>query len=249
MQTRLLPALFILLFCWLFPVVAAADVARIAVATNFAPTAEMLAARYGALSGNQIDIVSAATGKLYAQIGAGAPFDAFLSADQKTVGKLEQDGQVVGGTRFTYAIGQVALWSADAGTDLSDPAAALRAARHVAIANPDLAPYGAAAVESLTGLGLWEAVRDKIVTAENVGQAQSLVASGAAEVGFVAVSGLTDAAGGKSWIVPGALHEPLLQDAALLTHGAQNAAARGFLDYLKGEAAGGIIAAAGYGLP
>lgn len=227
---------------------ASADSAAIAVATNFAPTAEKLAASYAATTGDDITITAGATGKLYAQIGAGAPFDAFLSADQKAVDKLEADGLAVDGTRLTYATGQLALWSADPARDLSDPKAALQAATHVAIANPDLAPYGKAAMETLDALGLSDAVKDKIVLGENIGQAQTLVASGAADLGFVAAAALTGKTDGALWPVPADHHAPIRQDGVLLTHGATNAAAKGFLAYLATPEAKAAIKAAGYGV-
>lgn len=226
-----------------------AETARIAVATNFVATAEDLARAYRDESGHQIDLIAGATGKLYAQIGAGAPFDALLSADRATPARLVDDGAALADTRFTYALGRLALWSADPARDLRDPVAALATARRVALANPDLAPYGLAAVETLRALGLPPDLDGRVVTGENIGQAQTMAATGAADLGFVAASGLGAEAGGAVWLVPDELHSPLLQDAVLLSHGATNAAARGFLTYLQGEPARRVIAQAGYGLP
>lgn len=237
---------FALLLC---PLSAAADSARLAVASNFAPVAEALAQDYATLSGNQIEIAAGASGKLYAQIQAGAPFDGFLSADKATVERLLADGAGVEGTNFSYAFGVLALWSSDSGRDLSDPKAAMLAARHVAIANPDLAPYGQAAREVIEKLGLTQALSDKIVTGENVAQAQTMVASGAAEVGFVAATSLPKEVEGAVWLVPSDLHAPLVQMAVLLRHGADNRAAKGFLTYLASARARKLIAAAGYQLP
>jgi molybdate transport system substrate-binding protein len=231
----------------LTPLVARSGTALVAVATNFAGAAEKLAADYGAASGDTVTITAGATGKLYAQIGAGGPFDAFLSADVKTPAKLEADGTGVKGTAFTYATGTLVLWSADVKADLSDPKAALSAAMHVAIANPELAPYGKAAVQTIDKLGLTDALKDRIVTGENIGQTQTMVASNAAEVGFVAASGLVGLAEpGASWSVPADLHDPLTQGAILLTHGAGNTAAKGFLAYLASDAGKATIAASGY---
>lgn len=227
---------------------ALADSATLAVATNFAPTAERLAAEFAKATGHDITVTGGATGKLYAQIGAGAPFDAFLSADQKTAEKLVTDGLAITGSRFTYATGQLALWSADPARDLSDPKAALRAATHVAIANPDLAPYGKAAMEAIETLGFTADLQSKIVTGENIGQAQTMVASGAADLGFVAASALVGKDEGAAWPVPAGSHAPLRQDAVLLTRGAENAAAKEFLAYLAGPEAQKIIADAGYGV-
>lgn len=230
------------------PAGALAESATIAVASNFATTAEQLAASYMAASGDDLSIVSGASGKLFAQIAAGAPFDAMLSADQETPFKLAKDGLGLTDNRFTYARGLLALWTARQGVDLSDPKAALLGARHIAIANPDLAPYGKAASETIERLGLSAALSGHIVTGENIGQAQSMVASGAAEMGFVAASGL-GSKGGSYWIVPEDMHSPLLQDAILLTRGKDNMAAIGFLAYLRSPVGRAGIAAAGYGVP
>ena len=235
------------LLALLAPVSARAESTTLAVATNFAPLAEKLAADFAAASGHEITITAGATGKLYAQISAGAPFDAFLSADQKTAEKLVADGLALADSRFTYATGQLALWSADPARDLSDPKAALLAASHIAIANPDLAPYGKAAMETIESLGLSDQISDRIVTGENIGQAQSMVASGAAALGFVASSALAGKTEGASWPVPADLHAPIRQDAVLLTRGADNAAATGFLAYLVTPDVRQKIAAAGYG--
>ncbi len=226
---------------------ARSETALIAVATNFAGAAEKLAADYGAASGDTVTITAGATGKLYAQISAGAPFDAFLSADTKTPAKLEAEGTGVAGSAFPYATGSLVLWSADAATDLSDPKAALAKTAHVAIANPDLAPYGRAAVEVIEAMGLTDTLADRIVMGENIGQAQTMAASGAAEVGFVAASGLVGLPEpGASWVVPKDMHAPLTQGAILLTHGAENRAAQGFLAYLASDAGKMTIAGFGY---
>lgn len=247
MPRALLTSLALITGLSLLPHAALADSATLAVATNFAPTAEKLAANFAEQSGHQITVTGGATGKLYAQIGAGAPFDAFLSADRKTAEKLVTDGLAVSGSRFTYATGRLALWSADPARDLSDPKAALLSATHVAIANPDLAPYGKAAMETIEKLGLTADLKAKIVTGENIGQAQSMVASGAAELGFVAAPALVGGDEGAAWPVPADSHAPLRQDAVLLTRGAGNAAAEGFLAYLAGPEAQKIITDAGYG--
>lgn len=230
------------------PIGAMAESATIAVASNFATTAERLAISYGATSGNDLKIVSGASGKLFAQITTGAPFDAFLSADQKTPLKVIEVGLGLPDSRFTYARGVLALWTVQQDADLSDPKAALLAARHVAIANPDLAPYGKSAKETIETIGIYDDIAGQIVTGENIGQAQSMVASGAADLGFVAAPGKATEAG-SYWIVPEAMHNPLLQDAVLLSHGKDNAAATGFLAYLRSPAARAVIADAGYVAP
>lgn len=229
---------------------AKAETALIAVSTNFAATAEKLAAAYEAQSDDTITLTSGATGKLFAQISAGAPYDALLSADSETVTKLTEASLAQKDSRFTYALGQIALWSADPERDLSDPAKALMAASHVAIANPDLAPYGLAARQTIESMRLTEALSAKIVTGENIGQTLTLVASGAADLGFVAASSLIGpkAPAGVAWTVPPTYHAPIRQDAALLAHGATNTAAIGFLSYLGSDAGRALVRDFGYDL-
>jgi molybdate transport system substrate-binding protein len=229
-----------------------ADEALVAVAANFAGAVEAIGGAFAKDTGHTIQVTTGATGKLYAQIGEGAPFAVLLSADAKTPAKLEEEGKAVAGTRFTYAVGKLSLWSADPGRVGADPKAALIASDtlHVAIANPDLAPYGVAAREALTALGLWETIQPKIVMGENIGQTFSMVDSGAAQMGFVATSAV-QAPGkepkGSRYDVPQELFKPIRQDAVLLKAGEGNAAAIAFLDYLKGDKAKGIIASFGYG--
>lgn len=232
----------------LFPLTALAESARVAVAANFAPTATRLAEDYAKASGDRVEIISGATGKLCAQVKSGAPFDAFLSADQKTVDKLIGDGLARGDSRFTYAHGVLALWTIRSDADLSDPRAALLAASHVAIANPALAPYGQAAAEVIAKLGLPDDLGGRLVMGENIGQTQTLVASGAADLGFVAASAVAGKSGGTVWIVPEDMHAPLLQDAVLLGVGKDNSAAKGYLTYLRSDAARAVIGASGYGV-
>ncbi|MCB2135345.1 MAG: molybdate ABC transporter substrate-binding protein [Rhodobacteraceae bacterium] len=231
-------------------IAAFAETARIAAATNFAETARSLAEAFNAATGHDVEVIPGATGKLFAQVAAGAPYDAFLSADTETVDRLIEAGLAPDGHRQTYAIGALVLWSGRSGLSLADPGAALRQARHVAIANPALAPYGRAAMKALRSLGLQEAVAPKLVTGENVGQAFALVETGAADLGFVAASSLVGRTGAADsyWRVPDDAHDPILQDAVLLSHGADNAAALGFLDYLRSDEARRSIGAAGYGV-
>jgi molybdate transport system substrate-binding protein len=229
-----------------------ADEALVAVAANFAGAVDAIGGAFAEDTGHSIQVTTGATGKLYAQIGEGAPFTALLSADAKTPAKLEEEGNAVAGTRFTYAVGKLSLWSAEPGRIGADPKAALTApdTLHVAIANPDLAPYGVAAREALTAMGLWETIQPKVVMGENIGQTFSMVDSGAAQMGFVATSAV-EAPGkepmGSRYDVPQALFKPIRQDAVLLKAGEDNAAAIAFLDYLKGDKAKNIIASFGYG--
>ncbi len=233
-------------------VCAAAETALVAVAANFADAAEKLTPMFKAATGHDLLLTTGSTGKLYAQIGEGAPFDVLLSADATTPAKLEAEGRAVAGTRFTYAVGQLALYSADPAIIGNDAKAALENAdlRYVAIANPDLAPYGIAAREALQAMGLWDSLSPKIVMGQNIGQTFSLVATGAAEVGFVALSAIK--APGKeptgSWLlVPKDMFTPIRQDAVLLKAGEANPAARAFLEFLKSPEALQVIADHGYG--
>lgn len=231
---------------------ARAETALVAVAANFAEVAETLSPMFTALTGHDLLLTTGSTGKLYAQISEGAPFQVLLSADAKTPARLEDEGKAVAGTRFTYAVGQLALFSADPQTVGADGRAALANPdlRFIAIANPDLAPYGVAAREAMQAMGLWEALLPKVVMGQNIGQTFSLVATGAAEVGFVALSAVR-APGkpptGSFWQVPQEMFTPILQDAVLLKPGEGNPAARAFLTFLASPEAARVIAAYGYG--
>lgn len=234
-------------------VAATAESALVAVATNFAEAAELLVEEFEEISGHDIEISTGATGKLYAQIMNGAPFDALLAADQERPMRLEVSGDAVAGTRFVYATGTLCLWSTDPALIDADGAEVLRRGqfRSIAIANPDLAPYGAAAKETLQALGLWDALQSKIVSGENIGQAYALVATGNAELGFVALASVVSERNGikgSRWEVPPAMHAPVRQDAVLLKHGSGNSAATAFLEYLRSDAARTQIAALGYGI-
>ncbi len=231
---------------------APADEALVAVAANFAEAAEALREDFEQNTGHRLLLTTGSTGKLYAQISRSAPFHALLSADEKTPALLESERKAVPGSRFTYAVGRLALWSADPGRIGADGRAALLApsVRHIAIANPALAPYGAAAREALQALEIWEAVRARIVMGENVGQAHSFVATGAAELGFVAYSAVLSPRlreQGSHWEVPGDLYQPIRQDAVLLLPGQDRPVAAAFLEYLHSPAARQTIARYGYG--
>jgi len=226
--------------------------ALVAVATNFAEVVETLAPKFAAASGHRIQFSSGSTGKLYAQVRNGAPFDVLLAADDRRAALLESSPQGVAGSRFTYATGRLTLWSADPDRIRPDGPAALRRGdfRHLAMANPKLAPYGYAAQETMAALGLWDRFRNRLVLGENIGQAFSLVATGNAELGFVALSAVLSPRNktpGSRWDVPMDLYQPIRQDAVLLAPGRDNAAAHAFLDYLKGAEARKIIGRFGYG--
>lgn len=222
----------------------------VAVAANFAAPAKQIAADFEKETGHKATLVSGATGKFYAQIRNGAPFEVLLAADDETAARLEKEGAAVAGTRFTYAIGRLVLWSGRPGL-VDDKGEVLRKGdfAHLAIANPKLAPYGAAAVEVLTALKLPDAVQARLVVAENITQAHMFVVTGNAELGFVALSQVLKdgkVAEGSAWIVPANLHQPIRQDAILLDKGRGKPAAEAWLNYLKGDKAKAIIKSFGY---
>lgn len=219
----------------------------IAVASNFSAPLQAIIATYAERTGDSVQISTASSGKLFAQIQHGAPFDLFLSADTAKPAALIASGNAVAESRFTYAIGRLALWSTQ-----RPPAPRNRLEsgefKRLSMANPRLAPYGQAAEETLTAIGLWQTVQDKIVTGENIAQAWQYVATGNAELGFVALSQILD--NGElppgAWLVPTALHSPIEQDAVLLAPAADNPAAQGFLEFLRSPEAAAIIRAYGY---
>jgi len=231
---------------------AIADEVKVAVAANFTAPIQALAPDFEKATGHKLVASFGATGQFYAQIKNGAPFDVFLSADDTTPAKLESEGDIVPGSRFTYAIGSLVLWSADAayldGTD-----AALKAGqfKHLSIANPKAAPYGLAATQVLEKLGLSEAVKGKLVEGQNITQAHQFVSTGNAELGFVALSQVYkdgQVTSGSAWIVPDALYDPIKQDAVILKQGASNPAATALVEYLKGPEAAKVIESFGYKL-
>lgn len=229
-----------------------ADEVQVAVAANFTAPMQKIAAEFEKDTGHKALLVFGATGKLYAQIKNGAPFQVFLAADDKTPAKLEAEGGTVPGSRFTYAIGTLVLWSAKPGF-VDDQGEVLKkgAFKHLAIANPKTAPYGAAAVATLTQLGLLDAIQPKLVTGENISQAYQFVVTENAELGFIALSQVMadgQMTGGSAWIVPADLHEPIRQDAAILAKGRNQPAARALVEYLKGDKAAAIIKSYGYAL-
>ncbi len=234
----------------LSPLSAIAAEARLAVATNFAGTARQLAREYSQRSGHRIEISAASTGKLHAQIRGGAPFDALLSADATTPRKLVEENLAQGSTLHDYAAGRLVLWSRDP-ILVKDGERLLRESPidRLAIANPRLAPYGAAAREVLRHVRRWDELQSKLAMGENVGQAAQFVITGAAPLGLLPRSLVLEARKtrpGSGWDVPAAWHAPIVQTAVLLEHGSDNVAARGFLQYLRSPAARKRIRAAGY---
>ncbi|MEW9898406.1 molybdate ABC transporter substrate-binding protein [Chitinivorax sp. PXF-14] len=248
---RLAPRLT--LFAALFLSMAAhADEVQVAVAANFAGPMQKIAAAFEQSTGHKALISVGATGKFYAQIKSGAPFEVLLAADDETPAKLEKEGAAVAGTRFTYAIGKLVLWSAKPNL-VDDQGAVLKLGHfeHLAIANPKLAPYGQAAVETLKALNLYDSLAAKFVMGENIAQTQQFVSTGNAELGFVALSQVFEGGkvkSGSAWIVPPTLYAPIRQDAVLLEHGRGKPAAQALLQYLKSDAARTAITASGYSL-
>ena len=234
----------------LAPTAGLAGQARVAVAANFADAARELAGDYGRQTGHRIDVSAASTGKLYAQIRNGAPFDVLLSADAATPRKLVAEGRADGASLHDYAVGRLVLWSSNPAT-VRHGEALLRRGRidRLAIANPALAPYGAAAREVLQKVGRWDALRPRLVIGENVGQAAQFVTSGAAPLGLLPRSLVLEArrtTPGSGWEIPAAWHSPIVQSAVLLNRGRDNAAARGFLQYLRTAGPRARIRAFGY---
>ncbi|WP_298828972.1 molybdate ABC transporter substrate-binding protein [uncultured Piscinibacter sp.] len=256
--------------------VAQAGEVQVAVAANFAGPIGRIGEAFTAATGHTLKVSSGATGKFYTQIISGAPFEVLLSADDETPKKLIAEGHAVSGSTFTYAIGRLVLWSAQPGlVDAEGAVLASGRVKHVAIANPKVAPYGAAAMEVIRARGLADTVTPKLVTAESIAQAYQFAFTGNAEVGFVALSQLIGAgppraderllggappkaAGGQSslpgrpvtgsyWLVPPSLYGEIRQDAVLLKAGAKNPAAAALLAYLKSDAARQLIRDAGYG--
>lgn len=213
---------------------------------------QKIAAEFEKESGHKAALSFGSTGKFYAQIRNGAPFELFLAADDETPARLEREGMVVAGSRFTYAIGQLALWSARPGY-VDDKGEVLKkgAFDHLAIANPRLAPYGAAAVEVLTKMGLLARLEGRFVQGENIAQTFQFVSTGNAELGFVALSQVY-ADGklktGSAWIVPASLHGPIRQDAVVLIRGKDNPAAAALVKFLKSDKARAVIRSYGYDL-
>jgi len=231
----------------------------VAVASNFVPAMREIAARFEVVSGQTVRMSSASTGKLYAQITNGAPFDVLLAADAKRPRLLEAAGHGVADSRFTYAIGRLVLWSRDPALTGTDCRGSLEhldqkrlANKKLAIANPDTAPYGTAARETLMSLDLWDRMASQLVVGENIAQTLQFVSSGNAILGFIAATQSLDARLPEAtcvWPVPGELHRPIEQQAILLQRANDNAVAADFLTFLRGSAARAMIEHHGYTLP
>ncbi len=223
---------------------------RVAVASNFQPAMAALKRQFESTSDHRLTLIFGSTGKHYAQIINGAPFDAFLAADAERPQRLEREGLAVAGSRFTYALGKLVLWSPRPGyVDAQGRVLEHSDFRHLAIANPRLAPYGLAARQVLQALGLWDRLSDRLVQGENIGQAYQFVESGNAELGFLAwaqVQGRNMPVTGSFWLVPQELYQPIEQQAVLLS---DNDASQALLRFLQSSQALKIIVDHGYAVP
>jgi molybdate transport system substrate-binding protein len=243
----------ILAACALVPLLASpvqAGEVRAAVASNFSAAIQVLKPKFEAATGHQLRISTGSTGKLYAQIRHGAPFAVFLAADTRRPRKLDEAGLTA--ERFTYAQGRIALWSPDPQQVAGPEVLARGDFRHLAIANPKTAPYGLAARQTLQALNHWQDLQGRMVRGENIGQTHQFVASGNAELGFVAlsqISGPNEPAKGSRWLVPQEHYDPIRQQAVLLKEHASQPAARALVDFLRGDRAAQVIRRFGYALP
>ncbi len=233
------------------PVAQAGEV-RVAVAANFTAPMQEIVPLFEQASGHKVSVSFGSTGKFYAQIKQGAPYDAFISADSKTPQKLDDDGLTASGSRFVYALGKLVLWSAQPGV-VDSKGEVLRKGSYnkLAIGDPKLAVYGIAAQETLEELGLWKAVSPKLVRGENITQTYQFAATGNAELGFIALSQITKGgkvSGGSWWIVPSHYYSPIEQSAVMLSSAKDPEATRAFLAFLKGTQAATVIRSYGYEL-
>jgi molybdate transport system substrate-binding protein len=228
-----------------------ADEVLVAVSANFTGAARAIAVQFEQQTGHILKISYGSTGKLYAQIVNGAPFEVFLAADSKHPGKVETSGLAVPGSQFTYAKGRLVLWSADAG-QFNDGEEYLRQMEYLrlAIANPKTAPYGLAAKQVLQHLALWDDIQKKVVRGDSIAQTFQFLVSGNAQAGFVAYSLVNQWRGqkGSLWIIPENYYQPIVQQAVLLNKGAENPAAQAFMAFLRSPKARAIISDFGYGI-
>lgn len=224
---------------------AQADEVHVAVAANFTAAMKEIAANFEKVSGHHAVLSFGSTGKLYTQIEHGAPFEVFLAADQRRPKLLVEKG--VASKEFTYAIGKLVLWSRDAKQTVGEQDLRDDNFNKLAIANPKTAPYGAAAVEIMQNLGVYERLKPKLVLGDNIAQTYQFVATGNAELGFVALAQIVLDDSGSRWLPPDGLYAPIRQDAVLLERGKDNSVAQAFLDYLHSDEAQAVIHKYGYG--
>ena len=219
---------------------------NVAVAANFTDAAKEIAALFKQKTGHEAVLSFGASGQFYTQITQGAPFQVFLSADDSRPKRLVEDGLAVTGSRFTYAIGKLVLWSKSPGVVTGEETLKAASFAKLSICNPAAAPYGLAAVETMKSLNLYDTLKPKLVEGATITQAYQFVETGNAEVGFVALSQLTGSEAGSRWVVPQALYSPIRQDAVLLNAGAGNEAAGAFISFLRGSEARAVIERYGY---
>ncbi len=250
MMTRRLQMIGLALFAVALAMGAAPALAAdtpVAVAANFTEPAKEIAAAFAARTGHHATLSFGSSGQFYTQVTQGAPFEVFLSADADRPKRMEQEGLGMPGTRFTYAVGQLVLWSKTPGLVDDKGAVLSRGTFHkLSIADPTAAPYGAAAIQTMTRMGLYARLQPRIVKGASITQAYQFAQTGAAELGFVALSQVINDRGGSRWLVPASFHAPIDQQAILLWKGDKNPAARAFVQFLKGPEALAIIRRYGY---
>ena len=229
-----------------FAGIARAGTTNIAVAANFTDAAKEIASAFKAKSGHEAILSFGASGQIYTQIQQSAPYKVFLSADDERPKKLAEEGLAIQGSRFTYAIGKLVLWSKDQDLIKGEETLKANAFSKLSIANPSAAPYGAAAIEVLEALNLYGTIKTKIVMGNTIAQAFQFVETGNAEIGFVSLSQITGNKAGSRWMVPQSLYTPIRQDAILLKNGETDDASREFISFLKGPEARAIIEKYGY---
>jgi molybdate transport system substrate-binding protein len=231
---------------------ALADEVQVAVAANFTGPMQVISALFERDTGHKAKLSFGATGKFYAQIKNGAPFEILLAADDETPARLIKEGNAVNGSSFTYAIGTLVLWSATPNlVDAKGEVLKKGGFKHLAIANPKTAPYGAAAVQAMGKLGVLDNLKPLFVQGESISQTHQFVSTGAAELGFVAYSQVINngkIGAGSGWMVPANLYDPIRQDAVILTNGKDKPAATALMSYLKSEPAQKVIKSFGYAL-
>ncbi len=246
---RLIPCLLLSLFA----AGVHADEVAVAVAANFTGPMQVIAPIFERETGHKLNLAFGATGKFYAQISNGAPFEILVAADDETPARLVKENQGIAGSAYTYAIGKLVLWSADSKlVDGKGEVLKKGGFKHLAIANPKTAPYGAAALQTMARLGVSDTLKPLFVQGENIAQTQQFVVSGAAELGFIAYSQVIkngQIGSGSGWLVPASFHDPIRQDVVLLAKGKDKPGAVALMTFLKGDKAKTVIKSFGYDLP